>query len=280
MTKIAHLTDLHLVEYDHARRRGAARLRLSCLTLGRTPDAIARRRRAERALARACEAGADHLVLTGDLTEDGVDSQFEVLAEVLEKSGAPPGHVTLVPGNHDLYAGPDAWERAMAGPLRAYAATSAPGAVTALRDAVIVPVSTAVTLPVPRSGGRIDPSTLDHLATVASHDRLRGRTLVVAQHHPPVRHALAPVHWVDGLREHEELMALLLNHETMHILHGHTHRATDRPVRSGASARVFSAEAVVESDAPLRVYHAWHGRLLPDTKPVSYDFAFGRAMTG
>src|SRR5687768_5469477 len=124
MARIAHLTDLHLLEDDHRDRRGAGRLRLAYLSLARPLDAAARRLRAARALTEVRRSGADHLVITGDLTEDGVDAQFQVLADILAESRIPPSQTTLVPGNHDAYTDEGAWARALAGPLRAYAETS------------------------------------------------------------------------------------------------------------------------------------------------------------
>src|SRR5690348_1512783 len=112
MTRIAHLSDLHLLEDDLAARSLKERLRLSFLTFGRSIDAIARRARVARALQNAWEAEADHLVITGDVTEDGIESQFLVLADVLRESDWPAHRVTLVPGNHDAYAEEDAWSRA------------------------------------------------------------------------------------------------------------------------------------------------------------------------
>lgn len=264
MTQIAHLTDMHLIEDDHGSRRGAARLRLAYLSLARPRKAEHRRSKAARALLEARLAGADHLVITGDLTEDGVAPQFEVLAEVLEESRWPASQVTLVPGNHDAYESGDGFAKALAGPLRAYAETSAPGAMTVLRDAVLVAVSTAFHQPVTRSAGAIEKEGLQAAERAAREARRLGRALVIAQHHPPRRHAVAPLQWIDGLREHAELGALLREHDHAHVLHGHTHEASDRSVRSGASPRIFSAEAVVDSAAPLRFYRAEHGRLRPE----------------
>lgn len=81
------------------------------LSFGRPLDAEARRVRLLRALDRVREAGADHLVLTGDLTEDGADAQFEVLAEVLHDAGVRPEAVTILPENHHAYIDVDAFER-------------------------------------------------------------------------------------------------------------------------------------------------------------------------
>jgi 3',5'-cyclic AMP phosphodiesterase CpdA len=94
------------------------------LSLGRPIEPRERRERVARALAEVRASGVDHLLITGDLTEDGAPEQFEVLAEVLGDSRIPPDHITLVPGNHDAYAGADNYAAALEGPLRAYARTA------------------------------------------------------------------------------------------------------------------------------------------------------------
>ena len=83
MARIAHVTDLHLLEDDHRWRTAAERVRLSFLSFGRSLDAAWRRKAAARALRRALSFRPDHIVITGDLTEDGAPQQFEVLAAVL-----------------------------------------------------------------------------------------------------------------------------------------------------------------------------------------------------
>lgn len=269
MTRIAHLTDLHLLEADHHARVGHHRRRLAYLTIGRANDAAERRTRALRALASARHA--DHVVVTGDLTEDGLDAQFLVLAEVFAASGIPPERVTLVPGNHDAYDDGAAFDRALAGPLRAFAATSARGAPVFLRDAAILPISTAFQQPYTRSAGAIEGRELEAAARVAEQSRLAGRALVLAMHHPPMRR-FPVVQWIDGLLHHREICAVLEAHDHAHVLHGHTHELSDRAVRPGASPRIFSTGAVVDNDAPVRFYHARHGRLWPELAP-----AFGGA---
>jgi Icc protein len=272
MAKIAHLTDLHLLEDNHARRSGAHRLRLSYLSLFRPLDALKRRRLAVRALERALSAGADHLVVTGDLTEDGVAAQFEVLAGVLAESRWPASRVTLVPGNHDAYDDGAAFERALEGPLRPYRETSAPGAVMDVAGARLIAVSTAFHQAYARSAGGFDAGGLGAIEGAAREAAAAGVPLIVAQHHPPRRHPIAPIQWIDGLQQHRQLTALLLRHDHAHVLHGHTHAAIDRPVRPGAPARIFSAEAVVDSLSPLRFYKVEHGRLRPDedASPLMY----------
>src|SRR5450432_470622 len=190
MATIAQLTDLHLLEDDFDQRPIGPRARLSFLSFGRPLDAKERRNRVATALAEAREANPDHLVITGDLTEDGHLAQFEVLAELLAESHISPGRITLVPGNHDAYCENGTFAQAMAGPLRAYAATSRCGSPIALRDATLVPVSTAFHQSPLRSAGAIAGDELAALSRIARDPVLAGRPLIFAQHHPPGRHGL------------------------------------------------------------------------------------------
>jgi 3',5'-cyclic AMP phosphodiesterase CpdA len=261
MTRIAHISDLHLLEDDLSARSLKERLRLSFLTFGRSIDAIDRRARVARALRCAWEAKADHLVVTGDLTEDGIEVQFEILASVLRESDWPAERITLVPGNHDAYADPVAWTRALEGPLSEWAATSELGRVVEVDDVAIVPVSTAFHQPVTRSAGRIDPDLVERLESIVLEDRWRGRPLVFAQHHAPIWRGA--IHWVDGLMRADAIARILSRASGAHVLCGHVHRSSDRPLLTGEPPRIFTADAVVEHDAPLRLYDASDGRLSP-----------------
>lgn len=269
MTKIGHLTDPHLLEYGWAGRRGSSRWRLGFCSFLRARDPVARRERLTRGLFAAEQAGAEHVVLTGDLTEDGADAQFDVLAEALEAGPIPPRRITIVPGNHDAYTDGEAFARALAGPLRAYAPTSTPGAVTRLSHAVIVAVSTAVPQSVLRAVGAIDERQTAILEAIAGSPALSTTAVILAQHHSPLGSRIAPLQWMDGLREHARQRALLERHPHLHVLHGHTHRIVDRRVRADRPcAQIFSAAAVVESDAPLRMYEASGGSVRPLETPA------------
>ena len=264
MTLIAHLSDLHLLEDDLHERSGASWMRLQYLTFGKPRSPATRRLRVRKLLDRALRAHADHLVITGDLTEDGSLGQFESLARVLADSGWPPSRVTLVPGNHDVYSHPDAWREALAGPLARYAPTSEEGAVIALPDACIVPLSTAFHQPVLRSAGALAKKALDALSDWAALRSHEWHTVVLAQHHPPEGHALPPFQWLDGLQGRDALRRILARHDHMHVLHGHTHAATSKPVRAGGAERIFSVDTAQSHGESLRLYRARYRRLWPE----------------
>ena len=263
MTLLAHLSDLHLLEADHGGRRGLARRRLAYLSAGRSHDAADRRRRALAALVRARRSGADHVLVTGDLTEDGIGAQFEVLAEVLHESGLAADRVTLLAGNHDAYDAPDAFARALAGPLAAYAATSTPGVPIVLDDATVLPMSTAVSQPYTLSTGALERPALDGAAALGREGKRGQRALVLAMHHPPQRLQNPVMQWFDGFRDHLAMGQILEEHDELHVLHGHLHEQTNRGVRPGATPRIFGIDAVVTGDTPVRCYRAAYGRLSP-----------------
>jgi 3',5'-cyclic-AMP phosphodiesterase len=248
VTSIAHITDLHLVEHDYARRSAGDRYRLQYLNTGRNIDPARRRDKAVAALRAASRA--DHVVITGDLTEDGSPAQFESLAEVLIEAGLDPARVTLVPGNHDVYACPEAFRRALQGPLRRYAVASAPGVAIDLGPALLLPICTAVPQSFLRSAGRLDPADAERISALA---RRKGM-LIVAQHHPPLGHRNPLRNWIDGLCNVAVSAALLALHAHLHVLHGHLHVAKSRQVGSERSDQFHCAAAVLQSAAHVRFY--------------------------
>ena len=265
MLRLAHVSDLHLVEPHWQTRTAAQRVRLNYLSFGRPIDAEGRRERAIERL-RQSRLEADHVVVTGDLTEDGLREQFEVLAEVIHEAGISPERISLIPGNHDAYDRLEAYEDALDGPLGAYVATSKKGAVTLLDEAILVSVSNLIDQPYTRSAGRSCRDDLETLAK-AARDGAGGRTVVAIQHHPPLAHALSVVNWVDGLLNHRENRGLLEECRNVHVLHGHVHRATNRRIKSGEPPRVFSPPALVDGSKPLRLYDVDAGTLTP-SNPV------------
>jgi hypothetical protein len=264
MTTIAQLTDLHLLEDEFEERRDfGERARLSYLSFGRPLDPADRRRRMLKALGDIRAAGVDHLVVTGDLTEDGHADQFEVLAELLAESRFPSDRITIVPGNHDAYGDGKAFAEAMAGPLRPYAKASGICAPVTLRDATIVPVSTSFQQSCLRSAGSIAAEDQDKLARIVRDPSFAGKPLIFAQHHQPGQYLVPLWQWIDGMVEHRIFSRLFERCPHLYVVHGHTHRATDRRLHRDGPARVFSARAVVDSDEPLRLFQASPGGLIP-----------------
>jgi len=262
MTRIAHLSDLHLLEADYRSRTGLARYRLAFLSTGVSVDVAQRRQRALAALERARRLHVDHVLITGDLTEDGTLGQYESLAELLDESGLPPERITLVPGNHDAYCEPQAWQSALQGPLAAYRETSEEGALTVIGEAVIAPVSTVMdTQHFTRSAGVVRDSALLRIRELAADSVSSSRTLIVAQHHAPLGTSNPVWNYFDGTMGASTMRDLLAELPELHVVHGHVHHKTTLSLFGRSHAQVFSVESSRDNDRSLRIYRAEGGEL-------------------
>jgi Icc protein len=261
--RIAHISDVHMLEagpVPSVLRRMAIRF----VSAGRAVDARARTKRLKKGLSAAIRSGADHLVISGDLTEVGSDGQFEAFSEALDESGISPENITLVPGNHDAYTSGEAWKRALDGPLRAYRGTSAEhaGKVVDRGDIIVLPLDVTCYQAITRSAGELTASAADAMERRFKDPGLSNKAVVVVQHHPPFAHETSAYQWLDGLRGHGRLMSLLTQHQHVQVLHGHLHKAVDRLIGLGKS-RVFGAPATVEDDDTprVRLYEVRDGQL-------------------
>ncbi len=272
MTRIAHLSDVHILGRDT--RRSCARYRLATkfVSLGRAIDPRARARKLARSLLAAKERGAEHVVISGDLTELGDATEFDHLAEVLHDARFPEGAITLVPGNHDAYTSASGWKKALEGPLAPFASASAlePGKVVDRGDIVLLPIDTSCFQSLTRAGGEFSRNAARAVERRLADPLFRDRALVLVLHHPPfIVHRTPVMRWFDGLRGCTQVLDLLMRHPRLQLLHGHLHQVVDRFVGRAANAlerpRVFGASAVCDDrddeDPRIRVYELSDGLL-------------------
>jgi 3',5'-cyclic AMP phosphodiesterase CpdA len=79
--RLAHVSDVHVLE--PLSMTDGYGLDIRFLSFGRRLDAQGRLRKLARALAAAKRNAADHVVVSGDLTESATPAQFELLAAAL-----------------------------------------------------------------------------------------------------------------------------------------------------------------------------------------------------
>jgi 3',5'-cyclic-AMP phosphodiesterase len=266
ITRIAHLSDAHVLDPRPSRTRSGWSMRTRFLSFGRPLDGEGRRAKLERSLDTARRAGAQHFVLSGDLTEIGAPGEYETLAEILHDSGIPPERMTLVPGNHDLYSSPDGWRWALEGPLAAFARTSAQqsGKVVDAGGVSLLPVDATFYQPITRSAGYLSEDQLEAIERRAADCAFSRSPLFLVQHHPPFMRKTHAWHWIDGLINAPRIMALLEAFRHLFVLHGHLHAIVDRALSCGVR-RIFGATAVVDDkDMPrVRLYDVREGSVEP-----------------
>lgn len=232
---IAHLSDPHVragaagAETAIGLHRALGRL----LTLDRRPDCV---------------------VITGDLVENGLNEQYDVLVDVL---GEFPLPVHFVTGNHD---DPGLLERRFAGTpylgggdRRFYAVD--------YDDAVIV----ALHSPEPEGpGGRLGPQQLAWLD--ASLARRPEAPTFVCLHHPPARIGIPFLDGM-GLRDSAALEAVLTAHpQVIRVLAGHIHRpvttAFAGTIVSVAPSTYRQSALTMRADGPMGYLHEPGGFLV------------------
>jgi Icc protein len=264
ITRIAHVSDAHVLDPRPSRTRSGWSMRVRFLSFGRPLDAEGRRHKLRRSLETAKRVGAEHFVLSGDLTEIGSPGEYETLAEVLHDSGIAPDRMTLVPGNHDLYGSADAWRWALAGPLAAFARNAATnvGKVVDIAGASLMPVDATFHQPVTRSAGWLPDEAMEAIERRAADSSLSQRPLVVVQHHPPFLRTTSALHWIDGLVGARRMMDMLERFRHLWVFHGHLHAIVDRALGCGI-ARICGATAVVDDkhEARVRIYDVRDGRI-------------------
>ncbi len=266
LTRIAHLSDIHILDETRVDRVRARSYDLSThfVSIGRPLDPVERRKKLQLGLRAAKQSGAQHFVISGDLTEMGTKKQYDVLAETLHESGVPPWRITLVPGNHDALTTrrrPGARQStAFSAHGRERARETPARSSTSARSAFSRSTSPATSRrPAPSGISTTRRSTRSSAASPTR--RSSHKRVVLVHHHPPFGRSTM-MQWIDGLRGWGRLMNLIERFPAVHSLHGHLHHVS-RVVGRGRE-RVFGAPAIVDdpADRPrVRLYDV-HGAAL------------------
>jgi 3',5'-cyclic AMP phosphodiesterase CpdA len=231
--RIAHVSDLHVLSHTGAQWRAM----LFNKRISGYANTVWRRGRVHRRefLLAVLDAvkGADHVVVTGDITNLALESEYEDARSLLHDV-ARRVEVTVVPGNHDIYLPPISHERRFPFhfgdflqsdlPHLALDLPAGPYPCVKLRGpAAIIAVSSGVPRPPFIAAGFVGEKQLDALARVLAHPEVSRRTAVILIHHPPVdrRNRLAQLR--DGLVDAAPFRRALAPLARGLVLFGHLH---------------------------------------------------------
>jgi 3',5'-cyclic AMP phosphodiesterase CpdA len=222
---LAHITDVHLGPLPQAR--------LAELMSKRAFGYMSWHRRRHRlhrldALqALAQDLGTDppdHIAVTGDLVNIALPEEFEQAARWLAATAEPDG-LTLVPGNHDAYAGRtyrtgwSRWQPYMSGDDTATAGTF-PFVRRVHEQVALIGLSSAVPSAVGFATGLLGPAQLEALDQQLAELGGQGFCRILLLHHPP----LGPmIRRRRGLRDETALRAVIERRGAELILSGHEH---------------------------------------------------------
>ena len=191
------------------------------------------RRESLHAVMRAAVKGADHLVVTGDITNLALEGEYEEARRLLDEA-ARSAEVTVVPGNHDVYLPAVFHERRFSHHFSPFMETDLPEVAldlpagrfpsVKLRGPVaIIGLSSAVPRPPFISAGYLGQDQLEALEALLEHPEVARRTKVVLLHHDPIDSRFRVEQLRGGLVDAPALRRALARLSTGLVLFGHLH---------------------------------------------------------
>lgn len=254
--RFLHLSDVHVTQ-DYFRqpfrklgwRRAMALFELS--VGGRAKRYQTSKETIAKIVSERTRHGADHVILSGDLTAYATEWEFQNAREALAELVDDRQKITIIPGNHDVYT-PGAYNtrrfekyfgHLLESDLPEYARDGAFPFVRLLGDEVaVVGLMSARVPPVPGlSFGVVGRKQLGALRDLIQDERLKNRAILVVVHHAPVAPSGRKDRLFHGLLD-ADLLFKLLPGPRFAVLHGHIHKryhhpATDqRPHTFGAGS--------------------------------------------
>jgi len=232
--RIAHVSDLHVLSHTGAawrsiifnkRLTGYANL---ILRRGRV-----HRREYLRAVLSAAATRADHLVVTGDITNLSLEHEYEEARALLDEA-AQRTEVTVVPGNHDVYLSSTNrrrrflhhFDRFIQSDLPRLARDLPAGRFPCVKlrgNVAIIALSSGVPRPPFIASGCVGHAQVEALETVLAHPEVQRRTSIVLIHHPPVDTRPRIAQLRDGLVDATALRTALARLPRGLVLFGHLH---------------------------------------------------------
>lgn len=258
MLRIAHVSDLHVLSPHGVEwRRMLFNKRLTGYANLLRHRGRVYRREYLLAVLTAAAANADHLVVTGDVTNLSLEREFEEARALLD-AAARSVEVTVVPGNHDVYLPSIHDDRRFPHHFGDFLRSDLPGLARDLRagpfpcvklrgPAAIIALSSAVPQPPFVASGRVGKSQLAAIEELLAHPEVARRTPVVLIHHPPVDRRIRLAQLRDGLVDAERLRSALSPLARGLVLFGHLHVRVRRSLDTAAGV----LEAIGASGAAL-----------------------------
>lgn len=213
---------------------------------------------------------ADHLVITGDLTNIALAEEFTQVGAWLRSLG-PADAVSVIPGNHDAYVAVPwetslaHWQAFMASETEAGGAASPPAGpedfpfLRFREPLAILGLSSAQPTPLFCAYGTLGEAQLDRLRRLLRELGEEGWFRVVLLHHPP---SLEGIAWRKRLVDAAAFRRVIADEGAELVLHGHDHTfGEDRIAAAAGPVPVFgvpSASAARESKKkPLAHYQTY-----------------------
>jgi len=277
MLRIAHVSDLHILDLEGSHWRRFLNKRL---TGGLNLMGLRRRAHptemAERLVDDLVAGGFDHVLLTGDVSNLALESEFERAVSILRRLGDGT-RLTVIPGNHDAYtrgaARDGRFEKYFASwqgdaPLDGH--HHYPFVKHIAGGVVIYGMSSAIPTPPLLAYGRVGRHQLQRLRELHAVESPRATFRIVMVHHN-MHHRAGPAEYTASLQDRHAFALAMRDIDASLVVHGHTHGAHQGCIRRRHGAPpipvIGCGSSTWNSDhwrhhARYNVYHIDDGKLL------------------
>ncbi len=271
--RIAHISDLHVLELQgthwtrflNKRMTGIANL--SSVRKDAHPTDIA-----ECLADRLAQPDIDHVIITGDVTNLALDSEFSKALQVVQRIG-PPSRVTMIPGNHDMYTrgalrnhrfekwfspylvdDADLHHTAVHNGRLHYPFVRTPAAHVRLYG-----LSSAIPTPPLLAYGHVGQRQLAKLRELIEQEPAEVTVRIVLVHHN-LHHRLGLAEHVASLADRKRFARTMRELHISAVLHGHTHEPHQGHLPAGGAGSV--------AEKPALTLRSKHGRPEADRTAV------------
>lgn len=239
--RLAHLSDIHIHNLENVRpwrflnKRVTGGLNLLLGRSGKHDNSVV-----QKALETASGLGVDHTVVTGDLSNLSLESEFEAARRMLEPFSA---NLSVIPGNHDYYTRGAVRAGRFESYFKPWMQSDVPHGGEQVYpyvkligdDVALLGINSCVSSPPTFAIGRVGDAQQARLEGLLENDALKGRFLVAATHH----HLVLPKYtnprkeFFRQMRDAEQVRAILTRGGVGLAIHGHNHQhglfALERP---------------------------------------------------
>ncbi len=230
MFRLAHISDIHLGPLPKVRRRELFSKRITgYVNFRRNRTNVDQPEITANLLAYLRNLEPDHTVITGDLINLGLRSEFENAAHWLSRLGDPKDN-TVVLGNHDAYVpgarqmAMEAWQPWINGDDESIIASEKHYPVLRQRDGISIIGCNSARASAPfLATGYFKKDQGKKLASILQEEGEAGRFRIILIHHAPFPGATDRYKRLRGMKN---FMSVIREHGAELILHGHTHYAT------------------------------------------------------
>ncbi len=247
--RIAHITDLHISREPERGDYNAKRI------LGYINYRLFRSRRyqeqiAEAALRLLMQNPPDLVLLTGDITQHGLDSEFEAAEKLLAIVTDAQVPVIAVAGNHDAYGNDNGKHRVgnkLPAFLRRIALDLMPDSqgIFHLPGVELAALRQDVPTPIFFSYGRQDSGELRRARSIWQ-DSPDGVMRIVCGHYPVIDPHGGRLLYFRGLRKAEKLIEFCRDHQVAAYFCGHNHKRFVAPMPGNCMQYVAPALSAVK----------------------------------